>query len=71
MNVPTKGSSMKKIEDMSAEECLQLMATQLHEQYQLLRSIRMNLIVIAIPFWFALCGVLAAIALFVLTLTAS
>ena len=56
---------------VSKQECLQLISRQLHEQHQLLRSIRMNLIVIAIPFWLALCSVAVGVALFVMTMMAS
>ena len=71
MAIQQMGPGTKKVEQMSSQECLQLIARQLHEQHQLLRSIRMNLMVIAIPFWLALCGILATVALFVFGVIAS
>jgi hypothetical protein len=51
-------------EQMSPQEALQFIARETAEQSRLLKSIRLHLVIIAIPFWIALCSIAFVVALY-------
>ena len=51
-------------EQLSPQDALRLIAEETVEQRKLLKSIRLHLVIIAIPFWIALCSVASVVALY-------
>ena len=51
-------------EQLSPQDALRLMAKEAVEQRKLLKSIRLHLVIIAIPFWIALCSIAFVVALY-------
>ena len=51
-------------EQLSPQDALRLIARETVEQRKLLKSIRLHLVIIAIPFWIALCSIAFVVALY-------
>jgi hypothetical protein len=51
-------------EQLSPQDALRLIAGETVEQRRLLKSIRLHLVIVAIPFWIALCSVAFVVALY-------
>ena len=54
----------RQTEQLSPQDALRLIAGETVEQRRLLKSIRLHLVIIAIPFWIAFCSVALMVALY-------
>jgi len=52
------------MEQLNPQDALRLIARETVEQRKLLKNIRLHLIIIAIPFWIALCSTAFMVALY-------
>jgi len=53
-------------EELTPQACLQVIVVEERQQTELLRSMRRHLIVIAIPFWLAICSMLLGVLFYLL-----